>query len=121
MKEKNKIQSILIDPFDQSLSYVDISDTDIEDYYKVMQCSCFDIVSLGGGVIMYVDDEGLLKDNMYFKLGTQNYCGRSILVNETEDGGSTDCMLTIEQVAEKLDWLPEGHREEPFMKFIPLN
>jgi len=121
MKEKNKIQVILIDPFDQSLSYIDISDSDIEDYYKVMQCSCFDVVRLGGGVIMYVDDEGLLKDNMYFKLGVTNYCGRSILANDTDDGGTTDCMLTIEEVAEKLEWLPEGHREEPFMKFIPLN
>jgi len=120
MKEENKIQSILIDPFDQSLSYVDISDTDIEDYYKVMQCSRFDIVSLGGGVIMYVDDEGLLKDNRYFKLGVI-YAGRSILANETDDGGTTNCSLTIEEVKEKLVWLPDDHREEPFMKFIPLN
>jgi len=116
-----KIQTILINPFDQSLSYVDISDSNIQDYYKVMQCSCFDIVSLGGGVIMYVDDEGLLKDNMYFKLGEENYAGISILANETDDGGTTDCMLTIEEVAKKLEWLPEGHREEPFMKFIPYN
>ena len=52
MKEENKIQVILIDPYDQSLSYIDIGESNLDDYYKAMQCSCFDIVSLGGGVIM---------------------------------------------------------------------
>lgn len=121
MKKENTIQTILIDPFDQSMSYVHISSDDIKDYYSVMQCSCFDVVTLGGGLIMYVDDEGLLKDNMYFSLGGTNYAGRSILANETDDGGTTDCSLTIEEVKEKLVWLPDDHREEPFMKFIPLN
>jgi hypothetical protein len=121
MKKENTIQTILIDPFDQSVSYVDISSDDIQDYYNAMQCSCFDIVSLGGGVIMYVDDEGLLKDNMYFSLGGSNYAGRSILANDNGEGGTIDCGLTIEEVLEKLEWLPEGHVEEPFMKFIPIN
>lgn len=121
MNNKKTIQVILVDPFDQSLSYIDISESNLQDYYKAMQCDCFDVVYLGGGVIMYVDDEGLLKDNMYFKLGQANYAGRSILANETEDGGTTDCMLTIEEVIEKLEWLPEGHVEEPLMKFIPFN
>ena len=121
MKKENKIQTILIDPFDQSVSYVDISSDDIQDYYNAMQCSCFDIVSLGGGVIMYVDDEGLLKDNMYFSLGGTNYAGRSILANDNGEGGTIDCGLTIEEVLEKLEWLPEGHNEEPYMEFMPLN
>ena len=83
-----KIQTILIDPFDQSLSYIDIEESNLQNYYSAMQCSCFDIVSLGGGVIMYV---------------------------------TTDCALNIQEVLEELGWLPEGHVEEPFMKFIPIN
>lgn len=116
-----KIQTILIDPYDQSLSYIDIEESNLDNYYSAMQCSCFDVVTLGGGVIMYVDDEGLLKDNMYFSLDSSNYAGRSILANETEDGGTTDCALNIQEVLEKLKWLPEGHVEEPYMKFIPIN
>ena len=116
-----RIKTILIDPYDQSLSYVDISDSNIQDYYSVMQCSCFDVVSLGGGVIMFVDDEGILKDNRYFQLGSQNFAGRCIIANSTDDGGTTDCHLTIEQVAEKLEWLPEGHKEEPFMSFVKID
>lgn len=119
MKKENTIQTILIDPFDQSVSYIDIQESNLQDYYNAMQCSCFDVVHLGGGVIMYVDDEGLLKDNMYFSLGGANYSGRSILANETSEGGTTDCTLTIQEVLKKLDWLPEGHKEEPYMKFIP--
>jgi len=116
-----KIQTIFIDPYDQHISYIDISDSVIKDYYMAMQCSCFDIVRLGDGVIMYVDDEGLLKDNMYFKLGENNYAGRCILADETDDGGTTDCHLTIDQVLEKIEWLPEGHKEEPFMSFVKLD
>ena len=116
-----KIQTILIDPYDQSLSYVHISDSNIQDYYSVMQCSCFDVVRLGNGVIMFVDDEGILKNNRYFQLGSQNFAGRCIIATETDDGGTTDCNLTIEQVAEKLEWLPEGHKEEPFMSFVKID
>jgi len=121
MKKENTIQTILIDPFDQSMSYVHISADGIKDYYSVMQCSCFDVVTLGGGLIMYVDDEGLLKDNMYFSLGGTNYAGRSILANETSDGGTTGCMLEIDELIGKIQWLPEGHSEEPYMEFIPLD
>ena len=117
---ENRIQVMLIDPFDQSLSYVEIDSTNLDDFYNVMNCNCFDIVSLGGGIIMYIDDEGLLKNNnRYFRLGTGNYAGRAILAKETEDGGTTDVDLFMTDVADKLAWLPEGHREEPSMKFIP--
>ena len=114
MKEENpnenRIQVMLIDPFDQSLSYVELSDSNIQDYYKVMDCRCFDIVRLGGGVIMYVDDEGLLRNNnRYFRLGSGNYAGKAILARETKDGGTTDVNLFMTEVADKLSWLPEGH------------
>ena len=65
--------------------------------------------------------EGILKDNRYFQLGSQNFAGRCIIATETDDGGTTDCNLTIEQVAEKLEWLPEGHKEEPFMSFVKID
>ena len=116
-----KIKTILIDPYDQSISYVDISDSNIQDYYSVMQCSCFDVIRLGDGVIMFVDDEGILKDNRYFQLGRQTFAGRSIIADSTDDGGTTDSHLTIDQVSEKIEWLPEGHKEEPFMSFVKLD
>jgi|TARA_R110000751_G_scaffold55061_2_gene118153 hypothetical protein len=116
-----KIQTILIDPCDQSISYIDISNSVIQDYYEAMQCSCFDVIRLGDGVIMYIDDEGLLKDNMYFRLGSHNFAGRCIIANETDDGGTTDCHWTIDQVVKKIEWLPEGHKEEPFMQFVSLD
>ena len=126
MKEENlnenRIQVMLIDPFDQSLSYVELSDSNIQDYYKVMDCRCFDIVRLGGGVIMYVDDEGLLRNNnRYFRLGSGNYAGKAILARETKDGGTTDVNLFMTEVADKLSWLPEGHSEEPYMEFHSIN
>jgi hypothetical protein len=114
-----KIQAILIDPFTETLSYVLVQEHNLQDYYDIMQCTCFDIVRLGGGVIMFLDDEGVLKENRYFKLGSANFAGRSIVANETEDGGTTDCQVTIEQVSENLVWLPKGHKENP-LRFVQL-
>ena len=116
-----KIQTIFIDPYDQHISYIDISDSNIQDYYSVMQCSCFDVIRLGDGVIMFVDDEGIWKDNRYFQLGRQTFAGRSIIADSTDDGGTIDSHLTIDQVSEKIEWLPEGHKEEPFMSFVKLD
>ena len=123
MKEENpnenRIQVMLIDPFDQSLSYVELSDSNIQDYYKVMDCRCFDIVRLGGGVIMYVDDEGLLRNNnRYFRLGSGNYAGKAILARETKDGGTTDVNLFMTEVADKLSWCQRAIVKNPIWSSI---
>ena len=36
MNNKKTIQVILVDPFDQSLSFIDISESNLQDYYKAM-------------------------------------------------------------------------------------
>lgn len=119
--DKGLITVMLIDPFEKKLSYKEVFESDIDEYYKLMDCQCFDIVRLGGGVIMYVDDDGLLKDNMYFGLGGVNYAGKAILARETEDGGTTDVNLWYTDVAPKMTWLPKGHYEVPYMKFVEVD
>tara|TARA_Y100000114_G_C11760378_1_gene329264 strand:+ start:2144 stop:2554 length:411 start_codon:yes stop_codon:yes gene_type:complete len=122
IKSEDIIEGILIDPFDCSLSRVEVQRDNIQSYYTVLDCDVIDIVQLGGGVVMICDDEGRLKtDNRWFKLGDTNYCGRALLLNTIvdEDGmyTNTDIKLSEEQVLDKLKWLPEDFYEEPEIKF----
>ena len=117
---------ILIDPFNQTVEmkqvqteeYSGIKDFDHKSLLEMMECSLLDVVTLGGNVIMFVDDEGLLKDNRYFALAEVPYAGRAILAGESdEDGNSQSVSITVDQVQEHLTWKPEGHKEEPHMSF----
>tara|TARA_R110000850_G_scaffold1489_1_gene8411 strand:- start:243 stop:716 length:474 start_codon:yes stop_codon:yes gene_type:complete len=113
---------ILIDPFNQTVEMkhvpTDQESFDYKSLLEMMECSLLDVVPLGGDVIMFVDDEGLLKDNRYFALADVPYAGRAILAGESdEDGNSQSVPITVDQVQEHLTWKPEGHKEEPYMSF----
>ena len=113
---------ILIDPFNQTVEMkqapTEQESFDYKSLLEMMECSLLDVVPLGGNVIMFVDDEGLLKDNRYFALAEVPYAGRVILAGESdEDGNSQSVPITVDQVKEHLTWKPEGHKEEPYMSF----
>ena len=113
---------ILIDPFNQTVEMkhvpTDQESFDYKSLLEMMECSLLDVVPLGGDVIMFVDDEGLLKDNRYFALADVPYAGRAILAGESDkDGNSQSVPITVDQVQEHLTWKPEGHKEEPYMSF----
>ena len=58
------LNAMLIDPFDESTSYVDIPKSfnqQLDVIKKIMQCSIIDTVRLSENVIAIIDDEGLLK------------------------------------------------------------
>ena len=113
---------ILIDPFNQTVEMKQVpTDQESFDYkslLEMMECSLLDVVPLGGDVIMFVDDEGLLKDNRYFALADVPYAGRAILAGESDENGNSQSVpITVDQVQEHLTWKPEGHKEEPHMSF----
>lgn len=117
---------ILIDPFNQTVEMKEattnqdsgVCSFDYKSLLEMMECSLLDVVRLGDNVVMFVDDEGLLKDNRYFALDEVPYAGRVILTGESdEDGNSQSVPITVEQVQEHVTWKPEGHKEEPYMSF----
>ena len=59
------MRGILINPFDKTIKEVNILGN-IEDIYLLTECKTFDVVALSDKDDVYVDDEGLLKDNRYF-------------------------------------------------------
>ena len=116
------IRGILIDPFDQTYSEVELSeDSTFTDAKKHMQLDGpLDVVTLSDDTMVIVDDEALLKnDQRYFKLTEfhQPLAGRAIIVGY-DDEGETQTPEPYD--VHSIEWMPEDHIEEPFMQFISM-
>ena len=121
------IHGLLIDPFEKSVTRVELSDNStLKDAKFFMQLEGpIDIVTLSDNTMVIVDDEGLLKNDMrYFKLSQfhQPLANRAIVVGYDEDGATTsfDYDGTLDSYIETIEWMPEDHVEEPYFKFIPI-
>jgi len=83
---------------------------DLEDFYRVLECDCFDIATrkIGGKYFdIYVDDEGLLKDNPRPSAITPDkevmLVGNLFICSSNEEGetisiSDDDCGLIFENV-----------------------
>lgn len=123
----NLINIVVIDPVKQEVRWESINNNgDPKEFADVMGCNTLDSVNLGGGVIMYVDDNGLLyQENRYFSFQTneqtQAFAGVCILAMCDNMGNTLSFDRDIAEVKELVKWEPKGYKEEPFMAFIPLD
>lgn len=123
----NSIEVIVVDPFKETITkQVILNNQSPEEFSKMLNCNAFDVVRLGDDVIMYIDDNGLLYDtNRYFKLESTTtsytYAGIGILACDDGDGETISFDRDIRSVEKLIEFMPEGHKEEPFMKFVPFN
>ena len=95
MMSDKTYKALMIDPFDQSTSVVDLA---VDDYGSilgsskaVMDCSTIDIITLNDKHMAIVDDEGLLRnDTRYSKLAEypQPLAGKLLILGYDEDGES---------------------------------
>ena len=112
---------ILVNPFDQTIKEA-VYGGDFREIYDLIECSTFDVVYMGSGHDMYVDDEGLLKSNQrFFRFEDRNLAGKALIMKNDSEGESIDADMSLEDVVEAIEWLPEGHREEPYMEFKVLS
>ena len=129
--KKNRL--ILIDPFKQTVAHV-VSDGKAESLKALMKCDLFDVVGLSianlswlkrkhstHNNLLVLDDEGLLKENLYFSWMSQPYAGRAVIMTEDEDQNMVDSDLDLEVVKKCITWHPEGFKVEPKIQFIPLS
>lgn len=123
------IHGLLIDPFEQTVTGVELSeDSTFADAKKFMQLKGpLDVVTLSDDTMVIVDDEALLKNDMrYFKLTEFHtpLANRAIVVGYDEEGATTSCpvfySMPLDDFIESIQWMPEDHVEEPFMQFIPI-
>jgi hypothetical protein len=127
MKEENNgLRAILIDPFKEKVRVAyPVRDDYMAELKKWMEISCIDIVTLDKNNMLVVDDDGLVRDpNRYFHWAPTNYnfAGKAVILGYDEAGETVDCTYVASVVEDQLvKWIPEGYREEPFMKFIPLS
>lgn len=126
--------AILVDSKNKEIKRVEVGDG-IEDIYKHLGCDTFDIVNLGGGVDMFIDDEGLLKNawvdqetgekhNMTgIKLAgyPQVIMGNGLIMGHNEEGESIDSPVSVEQVEAVVTFVEYDNpndRPEPFIEFV---
>ena len=114
------MRGILINPFDQTIKEV-VYTGDFREIYSLIDCTTFDVVRITDYEDMYVDDEGLLIDNQrYFRLlgtGLNSFAGKALLLSHDDEGETQATNWTLQAVKNMVEWLPEGHRETPYMEF----
>jgi hypothetical protein len=113
------MKAILINPFDQTIKETEYTG-DYREIYSLVECRTFDCVRLTPHEDMYIDDEGLLIDNQrYFRMVEigANYGGKALLLSHDDEGETKATNWTLQDVKSMVEFLPETHRETPYMEF----
>lgn len=97
-----KIKAILIDADNQEVKDVELEPR-LDNIYKQLgnNCDCFTCVNLHDGDVMYVDDEGLLKDNVlngFFYGNSPWYAGNGLVIGTNRTGDSADTKLSADDI-----------------------
>ena len=84
----------------------------LDDYYKLLKCSLFDVVRLDNNINLYVDDEGLLKSgNLVSDIKYKDYesklVGNIIITGGIDSkGNSLSCSIDINTAKEIIKFNP---------------
>ena len=65
-KREKKMKAILIDVHNKDIKEIE-HDGKLENIYDLIDCRAFDLVTIDDVNAIFVDDEGILKDNLYFE------------------------------------------------------
>ena len=113
------MKAILIDVKTQEIKEVE-HDGKLQNIYDLIDCRTIDIVRIDDVNGIFVDDEGLLKDNLYFEYsGSENVfklAGNGLILGVDDEGNSISPTLTVEDVKSNVNFLPEGFKVEPYME-----
>ena len=98
------MKAILINPKEETISVVEHKGG-IDSIYKLVCCRTFEAgYPFQNNDIIYVDEEGLLKDSNYsFNIKCSEgisypLMGNGLIVGSTEDGEDADCSSTVEEL-----------------------
>jgi hypothetical protein len=103
------MKAYLIDPYEHSVTKIDYSG-DYHDIYKLIDCQTFDCVGFRGfDDTIYVDDEGLYKDNLEFfmiKGYPQPLCGKALVLGYDVDGNSINPKVSLTKLKGMVTFIP---------------
>jgi len=94
------MKAILIDPALHAITEIEY-DGSMQMIYESIDATLFDSVSLNEHRdIVYVDDEGLYKDNAYWRYGeySQPLAGKGFVLGTNHEGESISPTITVEQL-----------------------
>ena len=104
------MKALLINPFDMTITEVEY-DGNYQSIYKLIspegsEVRAFDAVRISAEDTIWVDDEGLLKQNNFFEHTDypQPMAGLGLVLGTTEDGDSTSPTLTLDQLKDNISW-----------------
>lgn len=115
------MKAILVDVKNQEIKEVEHDDT-LKSIYKYVDCRTFDVVNINDDNYIYVDDEGLFVENqLYFEYSGSERAVRLagnglILGLDHESGDSISSTLSVEEVRNKVIFLPSGFSTDPSME-----
>lgn len=102
----------MIDPVARTIIEIDLTgygERDHRDIAAQLGCDWIDRVPLGGGVDMWIDDEGRLaypNPHGYFRISGEIFCGRGVLLGvRGPESVALSPLITPEAVAGVVEWL----------------
>ena len=102
------MKGILIDPFTRTVTEREIGPNNLKDIYDSISAECFSCVELDDRDALYVDDEGLFRENQeYFSIGNypQPLAGRGLILGTDPEGASVTPKVSIGKVQAAVRWL----------------
>ena len=114
------MKAILIEVDNKEIREVE-NDGTLDFIYFNLACRTFDVVRIDDVNSIFVDDEGLLRQNqLYFEYSASGrvfqLAGNGLILGVDDEGNSISPTLTIEDVKSKVSFLPEGFKVEPYME-----
>lgn len=125
-KNIKSLKAIKIDVIDKKIIEVEIS-SNYKDIYKVLDCDLFTCISPDGfldGDVLYVDDEGLLKDPAIGAFSIKGYpqvlSGHGLILGTDKEGGSISCKIDINTIIKRVRFEDTHYLPNPGFKIISL-
>ena len=97
------MRAVFINAHERTVTEVEYSG-DYKDIYKIIGCELFDVASDGTNSI-YIDDEGLFKDDQAFFLWkgfNQPFAGNALVLSCDAEGETTACVTDTETIRESV-------------------
>jgi hypothetical protein len=102
------MKAYLIDPYKHTVTKVDYSGH-YEDIYKLLDCDTFDCVGFNGFDTVYIDDEGLYKDDKEFFCidgYPQPLCGKALVLGTNRHGDSIAPKIGLTKLRSMVTFIP---------------
>jgi hypothetical protein len=102
------MKAYLIDPYETKVTEVEYSGN-YEDIYKLIDCRTFDCVGIDNGDTIYIDDEGLYRDNQEFFM-IEGYhsplCGKALVLGTDKKGNSQAPKISLTKLKKMITFIP---------------